>query len=182
MSARVHDGAGSEARGNESRHRYPRRAIFLEYFHAALGLLLTLGPFAVVTPLAPVTGVLGALGTLFAAFGARAVLRHRTHFSLSESGLTVDGLVRRHLPWDQLTRCTLGYYSTKRDRRDGWMQLKLTARRRSLRIDSQMEGFATIVRQAARAALSRGIAFDPTTVENLRALGIPDAPDAPGAP
>ncbi len=175
MSVQAHDNAGSEAPERESRHRYPRRAIFLEYFYAALGLLLTLGPFTVVTPLAPVTGILGALGALFAAFGARAVLRHCTCLRLSESGLTVDSPVRRHLRWDQLTRCALGYYSTKRDRRDGWMQLKLKAQRRSLRIDSQIEGFATIVHRAAHAALSRGIAFDPTTVENLRALGIPDA-------
>ena len=84
----------------------------------------------------------------------------------------MEGLLRRHLPWDRLTRCTLGYYSTRRNRDRGWMQLTLKVGRRNLRIDSQIEGFELIVRRAVHAAAARGIAFDHTTQENLRALGI----------
>lgn len=177
----MNDGAphGSAPHAGESRHRYPSRAVFSECACAALGLLFALGPFAVAPPLAPVAGVLAALAALFAAFGARALLRHRTCLHLSARGLTVDGPLPRHLPWARLTRCSLGYYSTRRDRRGGWMQLKLEAQARRLRIDSRIEGFETIVRRAADAARARGLAFDPATVENLRALGIPGAaPDA----
>ena len=170
---------GGAPDAGESRHRYPPRAVLAEYACAALGLLFALGPFAVATPLAPVAGVLAALGALFAAFGVRALLRHRTCLRLSERGLTVDGPLPRHLPWERLTRCSLGYYSTRRDRRGGWMQLRLKAQTRSLRIDSRIEGFETIARRAAAAALARGLALDPATVENLRALGVSGAtPDA----
>ena len=116
--------------------------------------------------------MLGALAALFAVYGVRTVLRHRTWLGVSEDGITVHGLLRRQLPWDELTRCTLGYYSTRRNRDRGWMQLTLKAGRRSLRIESQIEAFDRIVLRAARAASARGIDLDNTTRENLRALGI----------
>jgi hypothetical protein len=161
---------------NESHHRYPRRAIFVEYFYAALGVVLTLGPFAIVLPLIPIAGILAALGLLFVAFGVRTVIRHNAHVRISDDGVIVDGLVRKHLMWEELTRYKLGYYSTKRDQRGGWMQLKLKAGRRGLRIDSQIQGFETIVRRSARAALDRKLELDLATLENLHAFGVADLP------
>ena len=156
----------------ESRHRYPARTVLLDYLYSGLGLLFTLGPLAGTAPSGPAAWVLGGLAALFAVYGARTALRHRTCLRVSEEGLVADGLLRRHLPWDRLTRCTLGYYSTRRNREGGWMQLTLKTQRRSLRIDSQIEGFDRIVRRAIHAAAACGIALDHTTQENLRALGI----------
>ena len=164
--------AGDAGDAGESRHRYPLRAVLLDYLYAGLGLLFTLGPLAGAATAGPAAWVLGGLAALFAVYGARTLLRQRTCFIVSADGLTVDGLVRRHLPWEGLTRCTLGYYSTRRNREGGWMQLTLRTQRRSLRIDSQIAGFAPIARRAACAAAGRGIALDRTTQENLRALGI----------
>ena len=165
-------GAAQAAEAGESRHRYPARAVLIDYLYSGLGLLFTLGPLAGTTPSGPAAWVLGGLAALFAVYGARTVLRHRTSLRVNQEGLVVDGIVRRHLPWERLTRCTLGYYSTRRNRERGWMQLTLKAGRRSVRIDSQIEGFDRIVRHAARAAAGCGIALDHTTQENLRALGI----------
>ncbi len=144
----------------------------MEYLRAGLGMAFTLGPFAAGMPLAPIAGVLAALAALFAVFGVRTWVRHRTRIRLTDEGLAVEGLRPRRLPWDGLTRCALDYYSTKRDRRDGWMQLKLKAEGRSLKIDSQIEGFETLVGGAARAARARALTLDAATVENLRAIGI----------
>ena len=160
------------AEAGESRHRYPARTMLLDYLYSGLGLLFTLGPLAGTAPSGPAAWVLGGLAALFAVYGARTALRHRTCLRVSEEGLFVEGLLRRHLPWDRLTRCTLGYYSTRRNREGGWMQLTLKTQRRSLRIDSQIEGFDRIVRRAIHAAAACGIALDHTTQENLRALGI----------
>ena len=166
------------AEAGESSHRYPPRAVLLDYFYSSLGLLFTVGPMAGTTPSGPAAWILSALAALFAVYGVRTVLRHRTWLSVSEDGITVHGVLRRHLPWERLTRCTLGFYSTRRNRDRGWMQLTLKAGRRSLRIDSQIEGFERIVRRAARAAAAHGIALDNTTQENLRALEIvPGAED-----
>ena len=156
----------------ESRHRYPARAVLLDYLYSGLGLLFTLGPLAGTMPSGPAVWVLGGLAALFAVYGARTVLRHRTCLRVSEEGIVVDGLLGRRVAWDRLTRCALGYYATRRNRDGGWMQLTLKAGGRSLRIDSQIEGFDRIVRRAVHAAKGRGIALDNTTRENLRALGI----------
>ena len=160
------------AEGGESRHRYPARAVLLDYLYSGLGLLFTLGPLGLAASAGPAAWVLGGLGALFAVYGARTALRHRTCLRVSEEEIVVEGLLRRHLAWDRLTRCTLGYYATRRNRDRGWMQLTLKAGGRSLRIDSQIEGFDRIVRRAVHAAQRRGIALDNTTQENLRALGI----------
>ena len=156
----------------ESRHRYPARTVLIDYLYSGGGLLFTLGPLAGAALTGPAAWFFGALAALFAVYGVRTVLRHRTRLRVSEEGVAVEGLVRRHLPWEGLTRCTLGYYSIRRNREGGWMQLTLKSRRRSLRIDSQIEGFEPIVRRAVHAAAGRGITLDHTTAENLRALGI----------
>ena len=160
------------AEAGESLHRYPARAVLLDYLYSGLGMLLTLGPLGLAASAGPAAWVLGGLGALFAVYGARTVLRHRTCLSVSEEGIAVHGLLRRWLRWDRLTRCTLGYYATRRHRDRGWMQLTLRAGGWRLRIDSQIEGFDRIVRCAVHAAAGCGIALDRTTQENLRALGI----------
>ena len=173
MNAPVQEALPESARpaeAGESRHRYPPRAVLLDYLYSGLGLLFTLGPLGLAASAGPAAWVLGGLAALFAVYGARTVVRHRTWLSVNEEGLTVHGLLGRHLPWGRLTRCTLGYYSTRRNRDRGWMQLTLKAGRWSLRIDSQIEGFDLIVRRAASAAAAHGIALDHTTRENLRAL------------
>ncbi len=177
MSAPAHEalpesesGSAQAAEAGESRHRYPPRAVLLDYLYSGLGLLFTVGPMAGTAPSGPAAWVLSVLAALFAVYGVRTLLRHRTWLSVSEEGIRVHGVLRRHLPWERLTRCTLGYYSTRRNRDRGWMQLTLKAGRRSLRIDSQIEGFEKIVHRAARAADAHGIALDNTTRENLRAL------------
>ncbi len=49
----------------------------------------------------------------------------------------------------------LAYYSTRRDRRDGWMQLELRAGASTIRLDSRIDGFAELVERAALAAAAR---------------------------
>ena len=44
----------------------------------------------------------------------------------------------------------LAYYSTRRDRKSGWMQLELGAGGARVRLDSRIAGFDRLVRRAAR--------------------------------
>src|SRR5205823_5116471 len=83
-----------------------------------------------------------------------------------------SGLWRTTIRWDELDRMRLAYYSTRRDRRSGWMQLDLGAGNARVRLDSRIEGFDQVVRHAAEVAVARGIALNDATVSNLKALGI----------
>jgi hypothetical protein len=91
---------------------------------------------------------------------------------VTEAALQSSGLLQASIWWSKLDRMKLSYYSTRRDGRGGWMQLKLGAGWSTLRIDSRVEGFSELVIASAKAAETRGLSLDPATSGNLQALGI----------
>ncbi|MGH7113118.1 MAG: hypothetical protein ACREE9_01320 [Stellaceae bacterium] len=155
-----------------TRHAYPGSAMLGDYLRAAAGL----APTAAVLAFAPLgavgAAILGGLAALFAVFGLRTALRHLTRVEVSEAGLSASGPLGATIRWAELDRVKLAYYSTRRDRRDGWMQLELRAGGSVLRLDSRIEGFAELVERSAMAAASRRLVLSLATAANLEALGI----------
>jgi len=155
-----------------TRFAYPASAMLGDYLRTAAGLLPSAALLAIV-PVGPVAGVmLGGFVAIFAAFGCRTALRHGTRLELSETGLCARGLWRTEIAWSGLDRMKLAYYSTRRDRREGWMQLELGCGRARVRVDSRIVGFERLVECSASAAASRGLALNPATLANLQALGV----------
>jgi hypothetical protein len=156
-------------------HRYPFRALFGDYARSAAGLAVGLGVLVAV-PLTPViAAIFGGITVLFLVFGLRTLQRHVVRVAMTEDGIAAAGLVTRALRWAALERLTLRYYGTRRQRKDGgsgFMQLSLRGGGVSLRLESSIDGFDEIIRQAARAARNQGLAFDPATAGNLLGLGI----------
>jgi hypothetical protein len=168
-------------------YAYPTSAMYGDYARAAAGFL----PTAAILTTLPVgvvaATVLSSLGTIFAVFGVRTLVRHGTRFDLTESALRASGLRRTSIAWAELDRMTLGYYSTRRDRRDGWMQLELRSGWKKVRLDSRIEGFTELVSKSANAAKSRGLTLNAATLANLAALGVslhsrPDVREPAGDP
>jgi hypothetical protein len=155
-----------------TQHTYPRSAMIGDYLRAAAGFV----PIAVILMIAPVgTGadlILGGLAALFLLFGIRTALRHGTRVGMTETGLSASGPLGASIRWAELDGIKLAYYSTRRDRRDGWMQLELRAGTARLRLDSRIEGFPKLAERAARAAEMRGLELSAATAANLEALGI----------
>ena len=132
-------------------YAYPTSAMLGDYLRAAAGLVPAAAILAT-TPVGSVAAtVLSGLAALFAVFGIRTVLRHGTRFEMTESALRASGPLRSSILWAELDRIKLAYYSTRRDRRDGWMQLELRAGWSSVRLDSRIEGFAELVERAAQS-------------------------------
>jgi hypothetical protein len=124
-----------------------------------------------------VAWVLTAAAALFLVYFARTVCRQLTHIELDEAGIRArgpaSGLLSAAIRWEDLRSLRLDYYSTRADREGGWMQLKLGDAQRTgqtIRIDSDLDGFAQVVERAARAAAERGLALEPSTLANLQAL------------
>ena len=163
-------------------HRYPTSAILADYGRAGVGFALTGGPLLFLHPAPAFAWCLGVLALVFAAFGARTALRQTTHYELSDAGLDARGLWPRRVAWDELEAMSLRFFSTKRDRKDGWMQLDLKARGGRLRVDSTLDDFHLIARYAVDAANRRGIGIADATRGNLAGLGIrlADAPAEAG--
>jgi thioredoxin reductase len=89
--------------------------------------------------------VLGSFAALFGVFGLRTVLRHGTSLEMTDTELRADGAWRRRIPWAELDRLKLAYYSTSRDRRSGWMQLEIGAGRARVKLDSRIDGFDRLI-------------------------------------
>lgn len=152
-------------------HRYPPRALAADYLGASLGVGLMLAPLALVQPAAPVAWALTAGAALFLVYFARTVCRQLTRIELDEAGIRTRGPLGADIRWGNLRSLRLAYYSTRRDREEGWMQLKLRDARHTIRIDSDLERFAELARAAAASAEAAGLELDPATRSNLSALG-----------
>lgn len=167
----------SETQGGSSRHLYPASAMIGDYLRAAAGLVPTGAIFATM-PVAPVAAiVLGGFALVFGIFGLRTALRHNTSIEMTDTGirahgLVANGLVDRTIAWDELDRIKLSYYSVRRDRKSGWMQLELAGGGTRLSLDSRIAGFGEIVRRAVEAAAGRHLQVSESTATNLEALGV----------
>ena len=150
--------------------RYPLAALRADYGRAAVGFALTAGPLAFAFPSPAVRYVLIVLAGLFGLFALRTVRRQLTRFELSEAGLRAIGPLGSSLHWEDLRSVELRYFSTRRDRSGGWMQLRVRGRGRALALDSALAGFDTIVRYALAEAQARDVVVSQTTHTNLSAL------------
>ena len=98
----------------------------------------------VATPAAMLTAT--GCAALFLVFGARTWLRHRTVVEADDMKVVVRGLWTSELAWSDMQEVKLNYYSTKRDRSQGWMQLALRGPGGRLRFDSTLDGFPEVAR------------------------------------
>ena len=155
-----------------SEHRYPRAIIRRDMFRAALGVALTVGPLLSMSPGKWVGILLGLLAALFLAYGCVTCLRARLVVACNPTEITLSGIKAVNLPWKALHRLDLRYYTVKRDRKQGWMQLTLEDRNSRLRIESTMEGFDRIVQTAVSAAKENGIVLSDATVANVTSMEI----------
>jgi hypothetical protein len=155
-----------------TRHVYPTRAMVGDYLRAAAGVVPAAAVLAI-APLGPVaTAIVAGFAALFALFGLRTALRHMTPIEATTTGLTAAGPFSATLTWAELDRLKLAYYSTRRDRRDGWMQLELGAGAATIRFDGRIDGFSQLAQRAALAATARGVELSAATAANLEALGL----------
>ena len=151
---------------------YPAEDLTGDYLRAGFGLLLTVVPLVAVDMLAWVRWLFIAAALLFALFALRTAQRQLTVVELDEGGIAVKSpLGRKRLEWTGLGKLKLAYYSTRRDRQGGWMQLDLTGPQGRLRIESQLLNFDRVVEAAAAAALANRLTLTQSTRANLLSLG-----------
>lgn len=153
--------------------RYPRQTLWADYIRAAIGAVLCGLPLLLIDVNLWVALILAAGFVLFALFFARTALRQHTRYVLGPDTLCADGPAGTLVEWNRLDRMKLSYFSTKRDRSDGWMQLTVgSAGGRTVKVDSALDGFYDIVERAARAAEACGLELSHATRVNLRSMGI----------
>jgi hypothetical protein len=158
---------------SSSELRYPRQTLWADYLRATAGIVLFGAPLLMVEVNRWLAMVLGAGFILFGLFFLRTALRQKTCYVLSPDTLCANGPAGALVEWARLDRMKLSYFSIKRDRSDGWMQLSLgSVGARAVKVDSSLDGFYDIVERAAQAAEASRLRLSETTRINLRSMGI----------
>ncbi len=153
--------------------RYPRQTLWADYIRGGAGVVLCGAPLLALDVDRWLALFLAAGFVLFATFLVRTVLRQRTRYILTPDTLCADGPAGALIEWNRLDRMKLSYYSTKRDRSGGWMQLLVGSDgSASVKVDSSLDGFYDIVERAAQAAETIGLELSPATRANLQSMGL----------
>lgn len=159
-------------------HTYSRDSLRADYLRAAAGLLLTALPLILVRAHWIVGLLLGAMALLFLLFLLRTAQRQFTVVHVGDKGIRATGPMGKAIAWADIADLRLRYFSTRRDKQKGWMHLTLKGGGGKLKVESSLSGFEDVVDRAVDAARAKGLRLEPTTLNNLAALGF-DAPDDP---
>jgi hypothetical protein len=159
-----------------SEFRYPRSAVTSDFLRAGIGLLVTAGPALAIPTTSVAQFVLVPLAALFLVFGVRTWQRSVAVITVTARDISLSAPWQARLAWNNLKAVRLNYFSTRFDRTGGWMQLMLKGHGgpdgATIRLDSTLEGFAEIAKQAAAAARGARVPMTETTRNNFAALGI----------
>jgi hypothetical protein len=151
--------------------RYPARSLAADYARSGAGIGVCGALLGFASPSLAVGVPAAAAGLLFLVYFARTVCRQFSRIMWDETGIRARGPLGADIRWAELRAMRLTYFSTRGDREEGWMQLRLQDASRTIRVDSDLPGFAELARTAAAAAARRGLELDPASAANLRALG-----------
>ncbi|PJI43541.1 hypothetical protein [Ferrovibrio sp.] len=150
---------------------YPLSRLWPDYLRAGGGLAICMGLVLFAAPQSVIFTVLVGLSLLFAWLGAVTAWRQQIEIELDTTGVVRRGWGRTvALPWPTLKAVTLRYYSTRRDRSEGWLQLVIEAEGGTLRVDSNLIGFPSLVERAFAAAGQNGVAISETSRLNAGRL------------
>ena len=154
-------------------YRWPRMAVIGDYWRSGIGFAVSLF-FLVLVPVVSIAFVLAfALTIVFGLYLAQTALRAHTTLTLLPEGLAVSSLFgNRVIRWDTLDQFALRYYTLRRDREAGWMDLKLSSGGASITLDDRLDGFRPILERAWEAARARDIGISSSTYANLTAAGL----------
>jgi len=163
-----------------SLHRYDTKVLMGDYIRAGAGALICFAPLLLIEVVSVLVYILLAIGTVFTVFGLRTLLKHMSSVELSANGIRILGPRARAIGWSELSGMKLAFYSMRRNRYGGtmdlsgsksWMELKLRGTSNSITVDSSLDGFDSVVAMAMEAAQDRELSLNDVTLANLDAMG-----------
>jgi hypothetical protein len=163
-----------------SSHRYPQKTLTGDYIRGGIGVVVTGALLVATQNFTSFHYILVAGLILFGGFAFRTWLRYRTSYEISEEGLWANGPLGKAVRWPEITDIRLRYFSTRRDRREGWFQLTVRGGSVKFSIDSDLEGFDEFLRACVPVIRANRLELSEPTTENFDAAGFPVRADAAG--
>lgn len=152
-------------------YRYPIRFIMREASKSGGGAILCAVPLLTLDGLADgVKIVLALISALFVIYSVTTLRRGKQIVVVDDEAIRITRRTStKTLRWDAMTGFDLRFYRLGRDRTTGWMQLRLSNGSQTLRIESSLDGFGDVLKQAAGAAEQAGLELTDTARFNLDA-------------
>ena len=153
-------------------HTYPLYTVLGDYIRAILGVGVSTVPLFIITGKPLVTYAFWALIVVFVLYGLRSLGRHCTRIETTDDGVAASSLFRHHFAWSELSKLRLKYFSTRRDKTGGWMQLEMTGNGRRIAVNSTISDFADMLARATDAAKANGIDIDEASLANIASINV----------
>ncbi len=152
------------------KYYYNESSIIGDYIKSVIGLILTIAPILFLDLAQILQFIFMFIVILFIIFTIRTFIRHKSHYYFENNILYQDGIFYKKLSLDQLINLRIKYFSTAKNRENGWFQLKLTTKDVKLVVDSSLNGFDIIAKMAAAALRNKDLPLDDNTNINLQAI------------
>jgi hypothetical protein len=163
-----------------SSHRYPTKTVIGDYIRGGIGVAVTGSLLVAAQDIGVFHYILMAGTALFGGFAFRTWRRHQTSYELSEEGIWANGPLGKALRWSEITDIRLKYFSTRKDRKEGWFQLTVQGAAGKISLDSDLEGFDAFLEACAPVFRVNQLELSEPTAENFAAAGFPARADAAG--
>jgi hypothetical protein len=162
-------------------YRYQVERLIGDYLRGACGLAGSIIAWVFLPSVVQVHILIGGLTLLFLLFTIRTAWRQAVRIEASDETLVLTSprsifFKQEPVAWRDLVSVKLRYYSTRRNRKNGWFTMHLAGPTARIVFDSDLDGFEDMARRAALAVRANGIAIDDTTRANLAALGFDEQP------
>tara|TARA_R110002096_G_scaffold280581_1_gene474686 strand:- start:448 stop:960 length:513 start_codon:yes stop_codon:yes gene_type:complete len=158
----------------EARFHYPLGNLWPDYLRAGLGFGLTMipMPYAVGGNILVMLIVFGLAG-LFASFGISTFIRQKSTVAISDQGIWIEGPRAKALEWNDVAEVDLRFFSTRKERDKGWLQMKISGGGTTIKADSNLNDFDSLLRNVVTAITRHDLSVSPIGRENFASMGQP---------
>jgi hypothetical protein len=159
-------------RSMNTTQQYPLSSLYGDYIRAAIGVLFFGMPLYFVKDSPILSTILTGILLVFIGFAAKIALRQLTIIETEEEGIIANGPLGRRIAWRDINKVALKFYSTRRDKNEGWMQLTLYSATEKMTLESSLDGFNDVADAVVQAGFRNNAEMDETTMENIASMGI----------
>lgn len=155
-------------------YTFEKRKLMYDMLRSVLGLIVILPLLLLMNAAIIMQVILATISILFVAFSIRTCFRYNTVFTIAEDALLVTNGLKENKPkryhFSDLVSIKVRYYSAQRDRKNGWMDLKIKFKNKTVHVDSALLDFEDFLQSIID--ITNYTEFDETSEANILALGI----------
>ncbi|MCA8929773.1 MAG: hypothetical protein KDC18_17060 [Alphaproteobacteria bacterium] len=158
----------------EARFHYPLGNLVPDYLRAGAGFGLSMVPLPAALGAHPLVLliVLGFAG-LFGSFGVTTFMRQKSTVIASDAGIRIEGLRSKAIRWEDVQGVDLRYFSTRKEKDKGWLQLKVIGPNGTVKVDSNLDDFDGLLRWVVTAITRHDLSVTLIGRENFASKGQP---------